>query len=79
MDSLTIEELDEKTPLAFLPATAEGTIAYVVVKGDSLWKIALNQYGNGTRWPEIYEMNKSLIGSNPRNLAIGQVLTIKAQ
>lgn len=34
---------------------------YVVVKGDSLWKIAKNELGSGTRYVEIYELNKTVI------------------
>ena len=53
------------------------TVTYIVVKGDSLWKIALRQYGDGTRWPEIYANNRDVIGGNPDFLDIGMVLTIK--
>jgi len=48
------------------------------VKGDNLTKIALKFYGDGSRWYEIYEMNKAIIGANPSYLKIGTVLTIKA-
>jgi len=48
-------------------------------KGDSLWKIALKQYGYGARWPEIYAMNMGVIGGNPDFLDIGMVLTIKTE
>ena len=38
---------------------------YTVKSGDSLWKIAATQLGNGSRWKEIYELNKEIIGDNP--------------
>ncbi len=37
---------------------------YVIQEGDSLWKIAKEEYGNGMQWKRIYEFNKDVI-SNP--------------
>ena len=34
---------------------------YTVVKGDSLSKIAKDQYGDANKWRKIYEANKDLI------------------
>lgn len=48
---------------------------YTVVKGDCLWKIAKKFLGDGSRWPEIYELNKDKI-SNPNLIYPGQVLTL---
>lgn len=50
--------------------------AYVVVPGDSLWKIAQRTLGNGDRWKEIYEANRQTIGKNPNALQPGQKLVI---
>lgn len=55
------------------PAAAAGT--YTVVKGDSLWKIAAAQLGNGRLWGKIYEANKDQI-KDPAMIQIGQVLAI---
>jgi hypothetical protein len=44
--------------------------------GDSLWKIAARAYGNPLRWREIYNANKSKIGSNPDRISVGMVLII---
>lgn len=35
--------------------------SHTVVKGDCLWAIAQKYYGDGSRWTEIYEKNKSVI------------------
>ena len=44
-----------------------------VVKGDSLWKIASKQLGNGSRWTEIYDLNKDTVKS-PSVIFVGQIL-----
>lgn len=49
---------------------------YTVKSGDSLWKIAASKLGNGSRWSDIYNANKSVIGGNPNRIYPGQVLTI---
>ena len=59
-----------------LSANAPSGGTYVVKKGDSLWKIAASQLGNGSKWNKIYEANKSVIGGNPNKIYPGQKLTI---
>jgi nucleoid-associated protein YgaU len=46
---------------------------YEVVRGDSLWKIAEKEYGNGNEWVNIAKENKL---TNPRVLIIGQKLIL---
>ncbi|MFA9465521.1 MAG: tyrosine-protein phosphatase [Velocimicrobium sp.] len=46
---------------------------YVVIKGDCLWTIAEKQLGDGTRYIEIYQLNKKII-KDPDELSIGQLL-----
>ena len=53
----------------------EGT--YVVVSGDSLWKIAKNQYGDGSKWSIIYEANRGTI-KNANQIWPGQTIIIPA-
>lgn len=57
------------------PAAPE---TYTVVKGDVLSNIAKKYYGDGTKYPVIYNANKELIGGNPNLIYPGQVLTIPA-
>lgn len=58
------------------PDTKEPAQNYSVKSGDSLYMIAKRQYGDGNRWKEIYEKNKSVIGSNPNLIKPGQVLQL---
>lgn len=51
---------------------------YTVVKGDCLWRIAKRFYGNGSKYPVIYDANRGVIGGNPNLIYPGQVLTIPA-
>src|SRR5690606_14149782 len=47
-------------------ATSErSTIDYTVKRGDSLWKIADRLLGDGTRFPEIVDLNATLLGGRP--------------
>ena len=49
---------------------------YTVVSGDCLWIIAQKTLGDASRWPEIYNLNTGVIGSNPNIIYPGQVLTL---
>jgi 5'-nucleotidase len=55
------------------PAPAASTGSYTVQKGDTLWRIATNQYGDGKQWQKIAAANP---GVTPQSLKVGQVLTI---
>ena len=48
---------------------------YTVVKGDTLWKIAASQYGNGAKYPAIFEANKPML-KDPDKIYPGQNLRI---
>ena len=48
---------------------------YTVEQGDSLWKIAKEQLGDGNKWTDIYEANKDTI-KDPNLIYVGQKLEI---
>ena len=48
---------------------------YTVQRGDSLWKIAREQLGDGTRWGELYAANRDTV-RDPSLIYAGQVLKI---
>ena len=49
------EPVKKKTP------TTTGTITYTIKKGDTLWGIATKYLGKGSRYSEIYKLNKNVI------------------
>ena len=51
------------------------TKEYVTKKGDTLWKIAEDTYGNGKKWTNIYNNNKDRI-SDPNKLKPGTKILI---
>ncbi|HEX5633287.1 MAG TPA: LysM peptidoglycan-binding domain-containing protein [Gemmatimonadales bacterium] len=57
------------------PAGDAAPRTYEVRKGDSLWKIAQQAYGDGNKWKLIAEANRELV-PNPDLIQPGQVLTI---
>ncbi len=84
---LNIENTTQKTTTATTnerAASAEAAAAtpqkttYTVKAGDTLWGIAKKFLGNGSRYPEIYELNKAIIGPDPNLIYAGQVYTIPA-
>jgi LysM repeat protein len=52
-----------------------GGTTYTVQKGDSLWKIAKQFYGDGSQYTKIYNANTGTL-SDPNKIYTGQVLTI---
>lgn len=80
----TTSELKISTPQAPRPApkketkktaTESKTRTYTVKSGDCLWRIAQKFLGSGSRYTEIYNLNRDKI-SNPNLIYPGQVLRI---
>ena len=58
-------------------APPAGTTDYIVEDGDSFWKIAQEQLGDGTRYKEILELNPGF--SEDQALIIGKTIKIPAR
>jgi nucleoid-associated protein YgaU len=56
----------------------KSTREYVVQSGDSLWKIAANNLGNGSRYEEIAELNADVLNGDD-NLTVGMRLKLPAR
>jgi len=65
--------LPDKTPTRTDNRVQQKT--YTVKKGDSLWAIAAKHLGNGSKYTEIYNLNKDII-KNPNLIYSGQVLKL---
>ena len=65
------KETKKKEPVK--PKTEKRT--YTVVRGDCLYSIATEFYGNGSKYTLIYNANKDKI-KNPSLIYAGQVLVI---
>jgi nucleoid-associated protein YgaU len=78
------ESVREAAPIPPVqPATAatvaadhheQPTVDYTVRRGDSLWKIAKEKLGDGTRYTEIVALNQGLLHGQPNFIDPGLVL-----
>lgn len=58
------------------PDTRPVPKTYVVKTGDCLYNIAKMYLGNGSKWKQIYDTNKALIGPNPHLINAGMKLVM---
>lgn len=80
IDSVPAASMTEATPVEIaIDAPAKGVIptetSYTVKKGDTLWSISKNIYGDGNSWKKIKEANKAILGDS-NSLKTGTVLQI---
>lgn len=62
------------TPAAMpIAASTSANGSYTIQKGDTLWKLATQHYGDGKKWHEIADANPGL---SPQTLRVGQTITI---
>jgi nucleoid-associated protein YgaU len=53
---------------------AKTASTYTVKTGDTLWAISAHVYHTPLSWSHLYQLNKSVIGSNPNIIHTGEVL-----
>lgn len=70
-----LEEPEEPGEEAFQQINLS-VIPVITEKGDSLWKISEENYGDGKYWVKIYEYNHSVIGENPSLIYEGTELLL---
>ncbi|MEM1231240.1 MAG: LysM and BON domain-containing protein [Pseudomonadota bacterium] len=88
VESVNADALDVEQPIPEAPADAPvveggfggvlpGTRYYTIEKGDTLYAIAKEFYGNGMKYPEIFEANREVI-EDPDKIYPGQKIRIPA-
>lgn len=73
MTATTVPKKEEPVPSTPKADTPKRT--YTVKKGDCLWKIAKQFYGNGASYGKIYDANTNKI-ADPHWIYVGQVFVI---
>lgn len=58
------------------PRINSSFILVTVEWGDCLWDLAVEYYGDGAKWTEIYEWNRVTIGDNPSLIYEGTILNL---
>ena len=74
MPNLDFSDTDIGRQQAAKAAAEAATKVHIVEKGENLSVIAEQELGSQSRWKEIYELNKDLIGKNPDLIHPGQEL-----
>ena len=80
----SVRQVTVENEVATIPEPAPARVdnrapeqTHEVVRGDNLTAIARWKLGDGSRWPEIFEMNRDIV-SNPNLIFPGQVLRLPA-
>ena len=66
----------QPAPAATKKPAKEEPRVYVVQEGDSFYRIAEKVLGSAQRWEELFELNRELVGGDPKKLQIGQKLVL---
>jgi nucleoid-associated protein YgaU len=59
-------------------APEENYTTYTIKRGDTLSIISARELGDGSRWTEIYELNRDIIGPNPDGIRDGMEIRLPA-
>jgi nucleoid-associated protein YgaU len=68
-----VTSIGRERPTSKKPERTSRGKPYTVRDGDSLWKIAADQLGNGSRYPEITKLNDDVL-SDEDSLTVGMTL-----
>ena len=58
--------------------TKPATVEHTVKRGETLWSIAQDHLGSGARYPDVFELNRDVLGPDPGFLTVGEVLRLPA-
>ena len=77
-DGIDVEEaIPAATDTGGFSGVLPGTQYYTIQKGDTLYAVAKEFYGNGMKYPEIFEANREVI-EDPDKIYPGQKIRIPA-
>ncbi len=71
----SVPQAEEPVAPEQVAAAAENTRFYVIQKGDTLYGIAQEMYGNGMKYPELFEANREVI-QDPDRIYPGQKIRV---
>ena len=74
-DSIASEPAAAEPPKAEAASDEGGERTYTVVSGDTLWRIAEQEYGSGSKYMKIFEANTDIL-EHPDRIRPGQKLRI---
>jgi nucleoid-associated protein YgaU len=60
------------------PEKAKKSVPYIVQEDDNLWRIAVEQLGNGSRYKEISKLNANIL-KDENDLTVGMLLRMPAR
>jgi nucleoid-associated protein YgaU len=67
-----------KKHLPARPEKTEQSVPYIVQEDDNLWRIAVDQLGNGSRYKEISKLNANIL-KDENDLTVGMLLRMPAR
>ncbi len=71
----SVENVNDQLTVRTPEPAPKAPVFYAVQKGDSLWKIAQQHYGNGNKWQALFEANREVI-KDPDLIYPGQQIRV---
>ena len=68
--------MEANVPSAVYMEAGISGIVITVRRGDCLWNLARDYYGEGGHWQEIYDRNRGVIGEDPSFIQVGMELAL---
>ena len=75
-EAAPVTPVEHKAAAVVMADPEPATVEYTVRRGDSLWKIAQEQLGDGTRYVEIVALNEDVLHGRPSFIDPGLVLRL---
>ena len=73
----SVENVDDQLVVVTPEPEPPAPVFYTIQRGDSLWKIASQHYGDGNKWNALFEANREVI-KDPDKIYPGQQIRVPA-